>query len=101
MKIREVFDVFKDMPEFDDRLESISYDGDDESFRLEFSFIDECVDDTPTMVCMHLFGDGSDSFGIMDSGTDDSYNEFIDVKVAKFVAEVDKVWKHYTEDLPF
>ena len=94
MSLREVLEALKEVPEFNECLESIAYDGDPDSFILKFVYeseVNDCVE-----FSINLFSDGSSGFGI-------SHDEFglIDPEVAQFIVTVCNEWKIYCDNLPF
>ena len=94
MSLREVLEALKEVPEFDEYLESIAYDGDPGSFILKFVYRSES--DEYVEFSINLFSDGSSGFGILN----DKFG-LADPKVAQFIVTVCNKWEIYCDDLTF
>lgn len=89
MKLSDVLNVFNDI-DLEDYLEGISYDGDEDSFKLDLYYNDVQNDDMYFFE-VHLLSEGEIYFSIIE-GEADKWS-YTPIEIIHIVSEIEKAWK--------
>lgn len=89
MKLSDVLNVFSDL-DLEENLQGISYDGDEESFKLDLFYNDDTNDDIYFFE-VHLFSNGEIYFSIIE-GEADKWS-YTPMEIIHIISEIEKAWK--------
>ena len=88
MKLSDVLNVFSDL-DLEDYLEGISYDGDEDSFKLDLYYNDVQNDDMYFFE-VHLLSEGEIYLSIVE-GESDKWS-YTPMEIIHIVSEIEKAW---------
>ena len=89
MKLSDALNVFNDL-DLEDSLQGISYDGDEDSFKLDLYYNDAQNDDMYFFE-VHLLSEGEVFLSIIEGETDKWL--YTPIEIIHIVSEIEKAWK--------